>query len=317
MSAGLAIAVLGSGRWARALAGVLQHNEGTNPHIGSVWLVRPRGLGTEQGLALERLAQADMIVLAVPAPAVRAILREAGVAMHGGQVLLHAVGSLELGQGHRRRIAEVVREETPVRRVGALAGPALAQDLEEGRPAALVCGSRFDDVGEMAVEVLSAPSLRVYTTRDIVGVELARALVAAFAVAGGAARALELGPAARAILLARGVAEMARLGVALGGDERTFFGLAGLGELAVAIEGRGSADFELGVALGKGIPLAEAERSIGRTLDGPTMIREAVALGRERGVRTTLLTAMDRWLSGQRSMAEALSDLFAGQDHAE
>ena len=147
--------------------------------------------------------------------------------------------------------------------------------------------------------------------------ELARALVAAFAMAGGVARALEMGPAARAILLTRGVAEMARLGVAVGGSERTFFGLAGLGELAVALEGRGSADFELGALLGKGVPLGEAVAKIGRTLDGPTMSRKGHELGQQHRVRTTLLTALSRWLAGERTMKEALGDLFSGEDKAE
>lgn len=320
------ITVIGGGRWARALAGVLQGNQGKNPHIGQVHLVRPRPeapqSGKHGGAAGQRdaqeigaIAEAHLHVLAVPAAGAQALLAELGAHMHGGQVLLHAIGSLAPGGA---RLSDVVQQETPILRVGALAGPALAQDLEEGRPAALICGSRFDDVGEAAVQVLTAPrSLRLYSTRDIAGVELARALVAAFAMAGGVARALEMGPAARAILLTRGVAEMARLGVALGGAERTFFGLAGLGELAVAIEGRGAADFELGVLLGKGATLEEATAKIGRTLDGPTMSRKGHELGQRHKVRTTLLTAMTRWLSGERSVKEAVGDLFAGEDHGE
>jgi glycerol-3-phosphate dehydrogenase (NAD(P)+) len=333
MSTATNIAVIGGGRWASALATVVGQHKGGGHPVGHIWQVRPpraheggvdtasRGRGgphVELTADLRVIGQADLILLAAPARAVRGILRTAGAVMHGGQFLVHGVGSLESGDsGALSPISEVVQQETPVRRIGALAGPALAQDLEEGRPAALLCGSRFDEVGDLTVRVLSGRTLRVYTTRDIVGVELARALVAAVALAGGVAQALNLGPAARAVLVTRGAAEMARLGVALGGQERTFYGLAGVGELVVATEGRGSADFELGRLLARGTPLEEAQRQVGRTVDGPTMVREGLRLARQHRVRMTILTALDRWLSGARTTAEALSDLFAGAEHAE
>lgn len=329
------IAVIGGGRWATALAKVVGQRKESGHPVGHVWQVRPpraheagasshgpgdgsgrgRGPHVELTADLRVIGQADLILLAAPAAAVRGILRTAGAVMHGGQFLVHGVGSLE--PEALAPISEVVRQETPVRRIGALAGPALAQDLEEGRPAALLCGSRFDEVGDLTVRVLSGRTLRIYTTRDIAGVELARALVAAVALAGGVAQALNLGPAARAVLVTRGAAEMARLGVALGGQERTFYGLAGVGELVVATEGRGSADFELGRLLSRGTPLEEAQRQVGRTVDGPTMVREGLRLARQHRVRMTILTALDRWLSGARTTAEALSDLFAGAEHAE
>lgn len=325
---GWKVAVVGGGRWARALALAFSPNRGGT--VSRIWQVRParapeaaapaanEALGAVEVTAdAAVLREADLIVLAVPAAAARQRLREAGPLLHGGQVLIHAIGSLEPNASALTPISEVVRQETPVRRIGALAGPALAQDLEEGRPAALLCGSRYDDVGAALVEALSTRSVRVYTTRDIRGVELARALVAAVALAGGVAEALSLGAAARAILVVRGAAEMARLGVALGAQERTFFGLAGVGELVVATEGRGSADFELGLLLGRGVPLAEAERRIGRTVDGPTMVREGLRLAQQHHVRMTLLTALSRWFDGERDTKAALRDLFAGPDHAE
>lgn len=307
------VAVIGSGRWGRALAGKLQEQE--KRHRLRVRQYRHARAGEELPIDLAGLADAELMFLAVPAEAARPFLQQAGAVMHGGQFLIHAIGSLE--PGTFTRISEIVRQETPVRRVGALAGPALAQDLEEGKPAALICGSRFDEVGAAAAGALSGTSLRVYATRDIVGVELARALAAVVALAGGVARALELGEAARAILITRGAAEMARLGVALGATERTFFGLAGVGELVVATEGRGSADFELGTLLGRGRPLAEAQQQVARTCDGPSMVRQAYRLGQERGLRMTLVTALYHFLNGERSMKEAMAQLFAGEERGE
>lgn len=317
------VAVLGGGRWARALAESLCREPG---RVDTVLHYRagraaedtpqPPSEATPTRLTavsdLAALAQAELLFLAVAASSARQLLREAAAAggLHGGQLLCHAIGSLEPGAAELTRISDVVRQETPVRRVGALAGPALAQDLEEGRPAALVCGSRFDEVTAAAQKTLTSRTLRVYTTRDLIGVELARATVAIVALAGGIGQALGVGPAARAVLVTRGAAEMARLGVALGASEKTYYGLAGIGELVVATEGRGSADFELGVLLARGVPLAEAQRQIGRICDGPTMVREAFAQGQRHRVRVTLVTALHRWLSGERSTTEALADLF-------
>lgn len=341
------VAVLGGGRWARALAMNLCRNQDHVARVlhyrreraaaaappsedsGAFSAVRgevapdaARGEPVEPPPAttppeaitdLAALAQAELLFLAVPAAAVRQLLREAGAAgaWNGGQLLVHAIGSLEPGAATLTRISDVVRQETALRRIGALAGPALAQDLEESRPAALVCGSRFDEVGAAAARALSSPALRVYATRDLIGVELARATVAVVALAGGIAQALNLGPAARAVLVTRGAAEMARLGVALGASERTFYGLAGLGEMVVATEGRGSADFELGVLLAKGVDLEQAQQRIGRTCDSPIMVKEAFAQAQARKVRMTLVTALHRWIGGQRSTVQALRDLFA------
>jgi glycerol-3-phosphate dehydrogenase (NAD(P)+) len=309
----LSVAVLGGGRWARALtAMLLDHQKRAPEKVGRV-------IAHREDAAVSELGQVDLLVLAVAAPAVRPLLRQAAPHLHGGQLLVHAVGSLaQAATGDSRTfISEVVREETPIRRVGALAGPALALDLEERKPAALVCGSRFDEVGEAARQVLSGPSLLVYTTRDQIGVEVARATGSIVALAGGIASALELGVAARAVLVARGAAEMARLGVALGASERTFFGLAGVGEMVVATDGRGSADFELGRLLGQGLPLAEAQLQVGRVCDGPDMVSEALRLGAQHRQRLTLTAALFHLLSGERDHREALADLFSSANHLE
>jgi glycerol-3-phosphate dehydrogenase (NAD(P)+) len=318
---GKKVVIIGGGRWARALGHAIRPERGSG--VLALHLFRPGAeeaksdgnLVVTQDRAILRAA--EVLLLAVPATGVRQVLQKLGGDLHGGQVLLHAVGSLEPNASALTPVSEVVLQETPIRRIGALAGPALPQDLEEGRPAALLCGSRYDDVGQVAVEVLSARSLRAYTTRDIIGVELARAMVAAVALAGGVADALGLGPGTRAILITRGAAEMARLGVALGASERTFFGLAGVGELIVATEGRGSADFELGVHLGRGLSLKEAQAKVTRRLDGPTMVHEALRLAAAHRVRMTLMTALSRWLGGEYSLEQALQNLFTGPDHAE
>lgn len=369
----LVVAVIGGGRWARALAGTLAHNQqvvperiarilhyrpprdsergapaddlslgadgdnpslpataGRAPDLGAIGAISDTApaesapapaarRGRIEPIELADLAQADLILLASPAATVRNLLRAASPYLAGHQALVHAIGSLAPAgeSGNELLISYVVREETPLRRIGALAGPALAPDLEEFSPAALVCGSRYDDVGQAIVDVLASPSLRVYTTQDLTGVEVARAGAAVIAMAAGVANSLDLGAPARAILITRGAAEMARLGVALGGQDKTFFGLAGIGELILATERRGSADFELGQLLGKGHKLAEALPKIGRVCDGPTMVREAFLLGQRLKLRMPLVTALHRWLAGELDTKQALAGLFGSENHRE
>jgi glycerol-3-phosphate dehydrogenase (NAD(P)+) len=309
----LSVAVLGGGRWARALTALLVDHQQRAPQQVS------RVVAYREAMAPAELAQVDVLVLAVAAPAVRPLLRQVAPHLNGSQLLVHAVGSLApaAADGSRAFMSEVVRAETPIRRVGALAGPALALDLEERKPAALVCGSRFDEVSEAARQVLSGPSLLVYTTRDQLGVEVARATGSIVALAGGIASALDLGVAARSVLIARGAAEMARLGVALGASERTFFGLAGVGEMVVATDGRGSADFELGRLIASGIKVAAAQQQVGRVCDGPDMVSEALRQGTLHRQRLTLTSALHSVLCGEREPQAALGELFSSANHLE
>jgi glycerol-3-phosphate dehydrogenase (NAD(P)+) len=309
----ISVAVLGGGRWARALLGLLlQHKERAPARIARV-------LHYREDAALDELALMDLLILAVPATAVKPLLQQAAPVLHGAQLLIHAVGSLAptANDGSRSFISEVVRKTTPIRRVGALAGPALALDLEQRRPAALVCGSRFDEVGTAARQVLNAPPLLVYTTRDQIGVEVARAMVAVVALAGGIIHTLDLGSAARAVLIARGAAEVARLGVALGASERTFFGLAGVGEMVVATDGHGSADFELGRLIGQGMSLAAAQKQVARVCDGPGMITEALRLAELHRLRLPLTATLHKLLSGECTAEEAKGELFSSENHSE
>jgi glycerol-3-phosphate dehydrogenase (NAD(P)+) len=335
-AAPVSVAVLGGGRWARALVSHLSHTASHEPTriLRLVHVASPSALSQEERASL---SQVDLLVLAVPAVSVRPLLRQIALSLHGAQLLVHAIGSLATpeaestttppgGQPGGRdglsgvralSISELVRAETPIRRIGALAGPALALDLEERRPAALVCGSRFDEVCATARHALHTPTLRIYTTHDLTGVEVARASVAIIALCGGIADALKLGSAARAILITRGAAELARLGVALGAQEKTFYGLAGIGEMVVATDGRGSADFELGRLLMQGLPLPVAQQQLGRVCDGPSMVHEAVRLSQPLRLRLPICSALHQLITGAAPTEAVLARLLASDNHAE
>lgn len=364
----LSVAVIGGGRWARALSVVLAHNQlDAKGRIGRVMQYRQQsessiaksaqsgrlsrdrlsshkaahsGQGDDETvqmsasalldaagevyaeqIELAELIEADLLVLAVQARSVRSLLRGARRFLRADQLLVHSIGSFAPNEADREAtgalISDVIQEETPIRRVGALSGPALAEDLEEWSPAALVCGCVSEEVADAVRSVMICPTLRVYKSRDLVGVEVARATVCIVALAAGVAEALEFGASARAMLVARGAAEMSQIGLVLGGNDRTFLGLAGVGELVVATERRGSADFQLGQLLGRGVPLAEAQRQISRVCDAPVMIREAYLIAQRFGLRVPITSYLYAWMSGRTDLRAGLEHLFEDEAYLE
>ncbi|HUS68692.1 MAG TPA: 2-dehydropantoate 2-reductase N-terminal domain-containing protein [Kofleriaceae bacterium] len=250
----------------------------------------------------ELAARARFIVVAVASADVRERARVLGRVLDGRHLVVHAIGASSGPDD--TRVTQVLQEETPVRRMGSLAGPALPPDLAAGRFAAMVCASPFDEVLREARRLLSAPpGLRVYTSRDLAGVEIAAALSGAYSVAIGLADSMDLGPGPRAVLVTRAVAEGQRLVAAQGGAEKTFAGLAGLGNLLVRTSpgsGEGAPGYQFGRALMKWRPepgerLPDAVRAIGAG------VRQAQRLG----LRAPILGALHSVIEGKASAAEA------------
>jgi glycerol-3-phosphate dehydrogenase (NAD(P)+) len=180
-------------------------------------------------------------------------------------------------------------------KVGVIAGPALPADLAEGRFSSMVAASRFDEVVAEARRLLNAPPyLRVYGSKDLVGVELASALAGAYTVALGLSDGLGMTVGPRAVLVTRAVAEASRLGVAAGAEARTFAGLAGLGNLLVRASGDRSADYLLGRRLADGIISADAERT-----EGARAALAGAELARSLRVRVPVLQGVAAVLAGK------------------
>jgi glycerol-3-phosphate dehydrogenase (NAD(P)+) len=197
-------------------------------------------------------AEARFLVLAVVSTDVRERARELGDVLDGSHIVVHAIGAL--ATPHNERVSEVVGQGIPTLKIGALAGPALPDDLVDGNFASMVIGSAYDEVVSEGRRLLNVPpALRVYGTRDLVGVELASALSGAYTVALGLCDGLEVGDGPRAVLVTRAVAEASRLGVAAGAEARTFAGLAGLGNLLVRAHGDRSPDYVLGRRFADGV----------------------------------------------------------------
>lgn len=257
----------------------------------------------------ELCRRARLIVVAVASTQMSARARMLGDVCDGSTLFVSAIGALaQPGESPGSSPtgdalpSDVLRAETPALRIGALAGPALPNALCRGQYASMVCASPFDEVTREARRLLGAPPvLRVYGGTDLAGVELSAALAGAYTVALGMADALEVGPVPRAVLVTRAGAEAARLVAAAGAVGKTFFGLAGLGNLLVrsaADSGPGSRDYKLGHAIGSGTtPSISTEGA-----------RAAVALDRlakKHGVRAPVLAAAAAVLTGKVSPAHA------------
>ncbi len=265
----------------------------------------------------EVAANARLLILAVSSRRAREVVPELGRSVDGRHAILHAIGALVARDDTDTplvRVSELIRAETSVRRIGVLAGPALARDLASRSPCALVVASPFDEVLAAAQRVLSAPpTLRIYGTHDLAGAEIAAALAGAFTLGLGLADGLGVGPGPRALLITRGMAEASRLTTLAGGEARTMTGLAGLGNvLARSSPGTSdrSDDYQLGLAIGRGEPPAATKPSEGsRTL--PSLLR----LARRVGARMPILAALHAAVHEALPIDKVISKLL--ESHAE
>ncbi len=250
----------------------------------------------------ELAAESRFLVLAVSSMDVRVRAREVGDVIDGSHIVVHAIGALAAPSNER--VSEVMAIGLPTLKLGVLAGPALPADLVEGSIASsssMVVASTFDEVVREGRRLLNAPpALRVYGSRDLVGVELASALSGAYTIALGLCDGLGVGVGPRAVLITRAVAEASRLGAAAGAEPRTFAGLAGLGNLLVRSTGDRSADYVLGRRLVEG-----SVTSDGVLTEGARAALTGSELARGLRVRMPVLSGVAAILQGKLSPRDA------------
>lgn len=250
---------------------------------------------------------ARIIVIAVASEDVRSRLDRLGDHVDGRHILVHAIGASAGPDAADARVSTLVTDKTAVRRIGSLAGPALPGDVAHGHFAAMVCASPFDEVTREVRRFLSIPpALRLYTSRDLIGVELAAVLSGAYTVALGMADSMAMGPGPRAVLLTRIVAEGQRLLAALGGAPRTFAGLSGLGNLLVRTDPNSQA---AGYRFGARLARSERPEPAERLPDEVKAVGAAVRWARASGQRAPILEAVARVVDGEQSAAHAADEL--------
>ena len=198
-----------------------------------------------------------------------------------------------------------------------ISGPTFAREVADGEPSALVAASRSPEAAQAVQTRLSGPGFRVYTNDDVVGVEIGGSLKNVMALAVGVATGLGLGYNPRAALMSRGLAEMSRLAVAMGGKRETLLGLSGVGDLVLTCTGELSRNRTVGVALGKGERLPRILEGMAQVAEGVRTTHAAVALARKHRVDTPIAFQMERLLAGEVTAPRAMTELLARPLRAE
>jgi len=260
--------------------------------------------------AAEVGARARLVLLAVPSGVAREVARSLGAHLDGRHFVVHGVRGL-VGDA-LETISGVVHDETPARRLGALGGPALASDLLAGRPCVMVCGSRYPEVNRALRAAFESPTLRLYQTGDLPGLEWASALVGCLAIAVGYARGLGLGPGLLAAVITRAVEEAARLAAAAGGHERTLLGLAGYGDLLASIGQTERPEVRLGESLAAGRTLQEALAQASQRVEAVELTGRIVVWAEAAGVRTPILSALANSILPGRASDTLVHELMTG-----
>jgi len=212
---------------------------------------------------------------------------------------------------------EIARELRPQAACGVISGPSFALEVARGQPSALVAASTDPALVAQAVSALHGATLRVYASDDPIGVEVGGAVKNVLAIATGIADALSLGQNARAALVTRGLAEMTRLGVALGARPETFMGLSGLGDLVLTATGDLSRNRQVGLALGRGQPLAQILAQLGHVAEGVLSAPMVLARAAPLRVELPLCEAVTQVLSGQLTPVRALEQLMGREARSE
>ena len=318
------IAIMGSGAFGTALA-VLCHRCG---HRVSVWSRSPAELQLLDGkLYHKKLREieisrditfstdiscvkgSELLILALPSFAIRENCHKIRDLIDEETILLCAAKGLE--KGSYKDFVTVIEEELPNNPCVALSGPSFAEEIAKGIPTTVVAASRNREAADTVQDLLMDKTLRIYVSDDVIGVELGGALKNSIAVCSGICDGL-LDNAAntKAALMTRGITEIARLGVALGGRQETFGGLSGIGDLMLTCSSNQSRNYRFGQLLSQGFPVQEAMDSIGMVVEGYYVTGTAYELSQKMGVDMPIVTQAYEVLYRGKDPKQALQDLM-------
>jgi glycerol-3-phosphate dehydrogenase (NAD(P)+) len=318
------VAVVGAGSWGTTIAALMA------PNTATVLWARERGLagainerhenrsylpGVELPPALVATASlstavrgADVVLMAVPSHGFRSVLEALLEYLRPGAPLVSLAKGIEAGTN--LRMSEIVGQLAPANPAGVLSGPNLAREVAEGQPAATVVALGDLAEAERIQELLHTGTFRVYTGTDVIGCEIAGATKNVMAIAAGICDGLGLGENTRAVLVTRGLAELVRLGVTLGGQALTFGGLAGVGDLVATCASPKSRNRTVGYELGQGRPLGGIVGGMRMVAEGVQTARPLLELALRHGVEMPIVEQVEAIVSGRRSPRAALAALM-------
>ena len=318
------IGVIGAGSWGTALAMLLNENG----HRVTLWSHReaeaeqirvtrhtsklpeaeiPPQVAVTSDLS-EAVSGKPVLVLVVPSACVRETAQKLRPLVPAGTIIVSAAKGIE--EGTLMTMTDIIAGEVPQAVPAVLSGPSHAEEVARGLPTTCVIGTGEEKTARYLQPLFMSPCFRVYISADVLGIELGGALKNVIALAAGIADGMGYGDNAKAALITRGMVEIGRLGLRMGGKLQTFSGLTGIGDLIVTCASMHSRNRRAGILLGQGRSLDEAVREVNMVVEGVYSARAAMALARKYGVELPIIEQVNQVLFAGKNPGEAVSDLM-------
>lgn len=319
------ITVLGAGTWGTALAILLAGNG----HEVTIWSKLERevaallsdrdNIPNLPGAKLQKevkvtgelavaLAKPDLIVSAVASPFVRETARLSAEYIKDGQIIVNVGKGIE--ESTMKTLTDVIREELPMADVAVMSGPSHAEEVSRGIPTTCVVGAASKKTASFIQDIFMTEFFRVYTNPDVTGIELGGSIKNVIALAAGVADGLGFGDNTKAALMTRGIAEIMRLGIAMGCRAETFAGLSGIGDLIVTCTSKHSRNRNAGYLIGKGLTMEEAMKEVNQVVEGVFCAKAALALSQKYEVQMPIVEQVNLVLFEHKDPRTAVSDLL-------
>ncbi|MBO5460867.1 MAG: NAD(P)H-dependent glycerol-3-phosphate dehydrogenase [Ruminococcus sp.] len=326
------VAVIGAGSWGTALATLL-HDNGNQV---TIWSIDPEEIKminedhehlkklpgvkiseeiTATGDLEEAVKGKNFLVMAVPSPFTRATARKMNPYVKEGQIIVNVAKGIE--EDTLMTLSEQIEQEVPQADVAVLSGPSHAEEVGRRLPTTCVIGAKTKKTATYLQEAFTSKVFRVYTSPDILGIELGGSLKNVIALAAGIADGLGYGDNTKAALITRGVAEISRLGVKMGGQPETFAGLTGIGDLIVTCASVHSRNRKAGFLMGQGKTMQEAMDEVQMVVEGVYSAKAAAKLAEKYGESMPIVTAINEVMFGGKSAAEAVKELMLRESRSE
>ena len=321
------ISVIGSGGWGIALA-ILLHKNGHNLTIWSFDkkeaeelkinrqnktklpnILLPEDIKVTNNLK-EAVDNKDILVLAVPSKAIRSVSKSLKDIIKDNQIIVNVAKGLE--EDTLKTMTDIIEEELKEKnpQVAVLSGPSHAEEVGKGIPTTCVVSAHNKELTLYLQNIFMNPSFRVYTSPDMIGVEIGGALKNVIALAAGIADGLNYGDNTKAALITRGIKEISSLGVAMGGEQSTFYGLTGLGDLIVTCASMHSRNRRAGILLGQGKTLDEAIKEVNMVVEGVYSAKSALMAAKKYNVEIPIIEQVNAVLFENKNAAEAVNELM-------
>ncbi len=318
------ICVLGSGGWGTA-ASILLHNNG---HKVTLWSFDKTecenlkkyhenkpflpGISIPEGIEfvseLSAVSGMDLVVIATPSHGIRGVAEKINEYVSKGQVILNISKGIE--EGTYMTISQILKAELPDCKIAVMSGPSHAEEVSRNLPTTNVVASDDIKVSEFIQDIFMSPTFRVYTSNDIIGVELGGSIKNVIALCCGVLDGLGCGDNTKAALMTRGLAEMTRLGTAMGAKPETFSGLSGIGDLIVTCTSMHSRNRRAGILIGQGMSVDEAQKTVNMVVEGVRSCKAAKELADRKGVEMPIITEAYNVLFNNKKPEDAIKALM-------